>query len=225
MNFLAGVQRLASECGAGAPITVAGQTGNNLRLVNWFNTAWMDIQSAHDDWGWMRTSLTPFPTVAGKQTYAPAADLSLTDFGAWAQDSFRVYETSAGINSETFLWYIPYEEWRDTYLKGALRTTTSRPIHVTVAPDKSLGFGPITAAGYSIVGDYFKLPSELSGDSATPSLPVQYHMAIVYRAMMHYGQYYAAAEVYQRGETEFNKLMTRMRNDRLPDIRMGGALA
>lgn len=225
MNFLAIVQRTASKCGAGAPASVLNQTGNNLRLVNWVNEAWMDIQSAHPDWGWMRTSLTPFATVAGKQTYAPAADLLLTDFGVWARDSFRVYQTAQGINSETFLWYIPYDAWRDTYLKGALRTTTSRPIHVTVTPDKSLAFGPITADGYSIVGDYFKIPTEMAADADIPSLPVQYHLAIVYAAMIKYGNFYSAPEVIKEGLENFQKLMARMNIDRLPDMRMGGSLA
>jgi len=225
MNRLSIVAKLASEVGAGAPGTTLNQTGNNLRLVNWVDAAWMDIQMAHNDWNWMRTSLTPFPTVAGQQNYSPTTDLSLTDFGAWARDSFRVYDTAAGINSETFLNYIPYDAWRDSYLRGALRTTTSRPIVNTVTPDNSLAFGPITAAGYSIVGDYYKLPTEMAADTDTPILPTQYHMAIVYRAMMHYGNYYAAPEVISRGEAEFTKFMMRLTADRTPDVSFGGAMA
>lgn len=228
MNFLQGVQRLRSECGVSGtgPTTVFGQIGEMERLVNWYSAAWMDIQAAHRDWNWLRTSLTPFATVAGQSTYSPAvAPMSLTNFGTWDRDSFRVYDTAAGIGSETFLTYVPYDNWRNSYLIGALRSSTSRPGIVTVAPDNSLGFGPITAAGYSIVGDYFKAPSELSADADIPILPTQYHMAIVYRAMMHYGAYFGATEVYQRGETEFNKMMLRMTADRLPDVLMGGALA
>lgn|SRR5574340_323564 len=228
MNFLQLVQRLHSDCGGTGtgPTTVVGQTGEFARLVNWTNAAWMDIQQAHQDWNWLRTSLTPFATVAGQTTYSPtAAPMSLTDFGAWDRDSFRVYETASGISSETPLTYRPYDLWRDTYLIGALRSTTSRPDVVTVCPDNSLGFGPITAAGYSIVGDYFKLPTEMSANADIPILPTQYHLAIVYRAMMFYGRYYGAPEVYQAGELEFTKMMRRMTNDRMPDVLLGGALA
>jgi len=227
MTFLQLVQRLRSECGVSGtgPTTVVSQTGDMERLVNWTNAAWLDIQSAHRDWDWLRTSLTPFATVAGQQTYAPTTDLSLTDFGMWDRDSFRVYDTAAGIGSETPLTYMPYDLWRDSFLIGALRSTTSRPTIVTVAPNNSLGFGPITAAGYSIVGDYYKIPTEMSADANIPVLPTQYHLAIVYRAMMHYGAYYGATEVYQRGEIEFAKLMLRMTSDRLPDMLWGGTLA
>lgn len=226
-TYLQLVQRLRQDCGVSGsgPTTVVSQTGQYKQLCDWINDAWMDIQSAHQDWEWLRVSLTPFTTTAAKQTYSPTADLSLTDFGMWARDSFRVYDTTAGINSETFLEYIPYDKWRDTYLFGALRSTTSRPNHVTITPDKSLGFGPITAAGYSIVGDYFKVPTTMSADTDTPSLPSHFHMAIVYRAMMFYGSYEVAPEVYQRGETEFTKMMRRMTLDRLSEPLMGGALA
>jgi hypothetical protein len=50
-------------------------------------------------------------------------------------------------------------------------------------------------------------------------------MAIVYRAMMSYGAYEAAAEVYQRGEAEFNRMIRRVLADRLPEISAGSALA
>lgn len=227
MTFLQLCRRLRSECGVSGtgPSTVVSQTGDYGRLVDWINAAWLDIQAAHTDWDWMRTSLTPFATVAGQATYSPTTDLSLTDFGEWCRDSFRVYDTTAGISSETPLLYIPYRIWRDSYLIGALRSTTSRPDVMTITPDKSLAFGPVTAAGYSIVGDYFKLPTEMELDADTPDLPTQYQLAIVYRAMMHYGAYYGAAEVYQRGEGEFNKMMMRIGRDRLPDVLMGGALA
>jgi hypothetical protein len=49
-------------------------------------------------------------------------------------------------------------------------------------------------------------------------------MAIVYRAMMFYGGYEAASEVYQRGEQEFVKLMRRMTADRLPEVSFAGTL-
>ena len=50
-------------------------------------------------------------------------------------------------------------------------------------------------------------------------------MAIVYRAMMMYGAFESANEVYDRGETEFGKIMRRMADQRLPEVTFGGALA
>lgn len=228
MNFLQLCQRARIEFGATgtdlSPVTVVNQTGEMRRIVNWINAAWMDIQTAHQDWQWLRTSCN-FPTVAGQALYAPTTDIGLTDFGMWARDAFRCYDTAAGIKSEMFLGYLDYENWRDSYQYGAFRSVQTRPMVITVSPAKELGLGPVPAAGYTILGDYFKAPSEMVADADIPALPAQYHMAIVYRAMMFYGRFEAAGEVYQAGELEFTKMMRRMTADRMPEIRMGGTLA
>ena len=50
-------------------------------------------------------------------------------------------------------------------------------------------------------------------------------MMIVYRAMMFYGGYESAPEVYQRGEAEFKRLMSRLDIDQLPTLVSGPPLA
>lgn len=132
--------------------------------------------------------------------------------------------TYAGLRSEIFMTYVDYEFWRDGYEFGALRQTQTRPTIMTITPDKSIGLGPFPIDGYTVLGDYFRVPTEMAVDTDTPSLPTQFHMAIVYRAMMSYGAFEAASEVYQRGETEFNKLIRRVAADRLPEITAGSAL-
>ncbi len=227
MNFLQLVQRLARECGVPGtgPSTTVGQTGESGRLVNWTNTAWNDIQTAHQDWDWMRTTAT-WTTTQAQPTYTPTqAGIASGTFGMWAPYTFRCYETASGTNSEMFLSWMPYEVWRNTYLFGALRQSYSRPTQMTIAPDKSVALGPIPVSGYTITGDYFTAPLDMSADADIPALPTQYHMAIVYRAMMFYGAFEAAQEVYANGEREFAKLMNRIDADRLPQTMMAGALA
>lgn len=133
--------------------------------------------------------------------------------------------TFIGLKSEVFMTYLDYERWRDGYEFGALRQTQSRPLIMTVTPDKSIGVGPFPISGYTILGDYFSVPTEMALDADVPSLPTQYQMAIVYRAMMFYGRYEGAPDVYSAGETEFNRLMARMMADRLPEFTYPGALA
>lgn len=133
--------------------------------------------------------------------------------------------TFAGLKSEIFMGYIEYESWRDGYEYGALRQIQTRPDVITITPDKSIGVGPFPIDGYTVVGDYWRVPSEMAANTDTPSLPTQFHMAIVYRAMMSYGAFEAAPEVYQRGEKEFNKLMHRLHFSQMPEITVGGALA
>jgi len=130
----------------------------------------------------------------------------------------------AGFNNEIFLSYIEYEMWRNTYEYSGYRQTRTRPYEVTITPDKSIGLGPFPASGYTIIGDYFSVPTEMVNDADEPALPVQFRMAIVWKALMFYGSYEGAGDAYQRGEIEFNKMMRRMRKDRLPEILIPGAL-
>lgn len=225
MNFLQLVQRVQLECGVSgaAPATVVGQPAEINRLVKWVNSSWIDIQNERQDWEWMRGSCS-FVTIAAQATYTPV-QCGITDFGAWDKDSFRNYETAAGSGSEIFMDYIDYETWRDTYQFGSMRTSYSRPMDISITPLKALALGQVPTAGYTIVGDYFKIPSELALDADIPAIPTQYHMAIVYGAMLSYGGYEAASEVYQRAEIGYKKIMRRLRNDQLPDVTFAGALA
>lgn len=133
--------------------------------------------------------------------------------------------TFVGFKSEVFMDYLEYSLWRDTYEFGALRQVQTRPLQITITPNKSIGVAPFPIDGYTVLGDYFTIPTEMSSDSDVPAMPTQFHMAIVYRAMMSYGAYEAAAEVYQRGEAEFLKLMRRIHAHQMPEITPGWALA
>ena len=231
MNFLALCQRVRQEGGisGSGPTTVVSQTGNLKRLVDWTNTAWMDIQTSHQNWDWMRSSAS-FTTVAAQSTYplgtgSGTVGVSVATFGMWDRDTFRNYVTSVGTDSEVFMDFIHYDTWRDSYMYGALRSTTTRPLQMSISPAKAIVLGPPPIVGYTITGDYFTAPLDMTLDADTPALPAQYHMAIVYRAMMSYGAYESAPEVYQRGEIEFGKLMRRMTADRIPETTWAGALA
>lgn len=233
MNFLQGVQALWLESGSSGTYpgvsTVVSQTGENARLVHWYNQAYKDIQTAHQDWGWMRTTAS-FTTVAGTAEYtlgtgAGTVGVSVATFGMWARNTARAYLTATGTDSEIALAWIPYEQWRDTYQLGAQRGANSPPTVFSIAPNKSICLPP-TPAGYTVTVDYFTAPVDLdtTDDTDTPPMPAQYHMAIVYRALMFYGAFEAAPEVYDRGETEFGKLMRRLDADRLPEMTFAGPL-
>lgn len=225
MNFVQLVGRLKRKCRVSgvAPTTLQNvQVEEVARLVDWVNEAWMDIQLRRPDWNWMRTS-APFTTVAGQAVY-PLAQIGVADFGNWDEKTFRCYDTSAGLNSEMQMDQMGYDAWRNAYYIGALRQTQSRPMVMAVAPDLSICLGPVPAVGYTVTGDYFRVATELAADADTPVLPSQFHMAIIYRAMMYYGTSEAAPEVYDEGQMEFNKMMGRIALQQLPEIELGAAL-
>lgn len=224
MTFLQLVQRLRQECGVSgtAPTTTVGQSGEIARLVNWINQAWYDIQSMHEDWLFMRGNVS-FNTVDGTQTYTATA-AGITSLGNFKRDSFRAYPTGAP-ESERFLLYIPYDQFRNFYLFGGNRTVEGPPVAFTISPDKDLLFGPIPDAVYNINGEYFQKPALFTADSDEPTIPAQFQMVIVYKAMQFYGQYEAAPEVYAAGMEHYGRMMARLQIDQLPSIEFGGPLA
>ena len=230
MNFLQLANRAKRKCrvtGA-AMTTVVNQAEEFARLVDFTNESWMFLQLMRPDWKWMRYSMT-FPTVAAQATYTLAQIEStgsgFTNFGNWARETFRVYTTSVGTNDETEMSWLPYDQWRNVYQIGATRTNETRPTQFTVTPALGIGLGCTPAVGYTISGDYYKVATEMAADADTPSLPSQFHMAIVYRAMMFYGVSEASPEIYDEGSAEFNRMMARINLQQLPEMGIAGALA
>lgn len=223
MTFLQLVNRLRQECAiTGNDLTsLSNLSGESLRCKNWINDAYMDVQRKHPDWEWLRTSFS-FTTTDAQQVYT-LSDIGVSStFGIWKPETFRIYITSSGYPTETFLIQQDYASWRDMWQFGANRTVTNRPTTFAILPNKSIGFGPTpNATGYTVLGDYYSAPVELSGDSDTPAFPAKFHMLLVYQAMMSYAAYESAPEVYQRGEVKAGQLMADLQADQLPQLVAG----
>ena len=225
MNFLQLTNRLRSECGSSNSVlnSVVGANDEARRLASWISQAWLEIQTAEVDWSWLRGTFS-FVTVNQQPSYTPL-EAGIADFASWKIDSLRCYVTAAGFGSEQRLEPVDYDTWRDRYQYASYRTTYTRPVECAVTPDKQLALGPTPTGDYTIVGEYFKAPIELSADADVPALPERYHMAIVYLAMKYYALYESAPEVLARAEDGFARTMARVRLDQMPSISLGGALA
>lgn len=225
LNFLQMVQRLRQESGTtgSAPTTTVNQVGDIKRLVDWVASAWLDIQNEKPDWFFMRQAIS-FNTVAGQQVYT-AAQCGVTTFGNFKTDSFRFYRVAAGHPSELLLDYLRYDDFRNVHLFGANRDRVQLPINFSVDPSKNFIIGPTPDDIYNVNGEGFAMPTELAQDADRPTMPSQYHMAIVWRALMYYGQYEAAPEAYSHGQNEYTRLMRRLYADQAPMIIQANALA
>lgn len=225
LSFLQMVQRLRQEAGVSGspPTTVVGQSGEFKRLVDWVSTAWMDLQNERRDWFFMRQAVS-FNTVATQQSYT-AAQAGISTFGNFKLDSFRQYRVAAGVASEYYLDYMPYDVFRETHLFGSMRTRTQLPLNFTVDPQKNFVIGPIPDDIYNINGEGYAMPTELALDADRPTLPPQYHMMLVWRALMHYGTYEAAQEAFSRGKEGYDSMKRQLMIDQLPTFTIGSALA
>ncbi len=227
MTFLQLCQRLRQEAGltGSGPTTTVDQTGISKQVVDWINSAYVDIQSQHSNWSFMQSDFS-FETVALQREYS-IADTGVTDLESWktnTDDTFRIYLTSSGVASEQYLFPLVWPIFRSTYLFGSARTASGLPSYYTVQPDKGLNFNLVPDAVYTVNGEYYKKPVELSGDADEPNFPSQFHMLIVWRALMYYAGFDAANEKYATGNYEAKKIMRRLEFDQLPQITYGAPL-
>ncbi len=225
MNLLQLMNRAKTECGISGPVLATAQnlSGEMDRLKGWINSAWVDIQTEQADWDFMRFPVG-FNLTASKQFYTPT-EAGVTSFGSWKLDSFRASSVGANYGDEQLLNYMEFNTFRNLYQYANMRNVTARPVVVTVDPQKQLGFGSKPDLAYVIAGEYYKAPSEMSADTDAPILPDRFHLMIVYRAMMFYGGFESATEVYQRGQQEFNRLNSRLMIDQMPTLISGPPLA
>jgi len=223
MTLLQLCNRLIAEAGISAQpmTTTVNQTGELGRVVNWIQQAWLDIQSAHTTWRWMRKTAT-ITTVAGQ---AGGYDATDADVSVWTLDTARNYVTAQGDITEVFMSFVEYDDFRNSYLYGALRYAQSRPMVFTIAPDNTLSFGPVPNGDHTVTSDYYKKPIEMDGDTDEPDMPATYHIGIVWRALMFYGGFEAAGEAYSRGQNEYTVILDKLEATQLPMLQMGGPLA
>jgi len=222
MDFLGLCQRLHSEAGVSgsAHTTVIGQTGMLLRLVNWALTAYEDIQNLHPDWKFLRKAFS-FPTVAATQNYT-LATLGFTDLNSWISNDVRIYSAVA---DETRLTYIPFDAFKYTYQIGPNRTSEGRSTLFSIESDNSISLWQLPDAVYTVNGDYFQKAGDMTLDVDEPIIPSEYHMIIVWRALMFYGAKEGADEVYAHGQNEYKNILRRLRFSQLPKMGWGPPLA
>lgn len=225
MTFLELCQEVAREAGiSGEVVSTTGQVGEAQRVVRWVARAYKYIQNLHENWTFLRRDVE-FGALAGQASYT-AAGAGVTEFGRWCfLDEWRCFRTDAGYADEQPVRFVDYDSFRRTYGYGNSREQVGRPQVVTVAPDQSLKFWPIPDMAYTIVGEQFRAPHALAVDADTPIFPAQYHDAIVYRALMFYGEFEGDATVIATGQSEFMRELANLESRYLPQMHACGPLA
>lgn len=187
MNYLQLCVRLRERVAAqgnGPPNTV-GQSGVYLRIVNWINEAYGEIQRKWIDWKfrWHEGTLT---TTTGLSAYAMPAAIA-----GWYKDCFY-YDGSP----------LPVMEWEDYRVERDSwdGVAAGEPQIIVIKPDLSILVLPEPAAVYNIRYEGYLAVDELSGNTDTPIIPADWHMIIVYKAMEYYGVHHEAPEIIAEGQ-------------------------
>lgn len=223
MNFLTLAQRVFIEGGVSGQInTVQNQTGEALRIVTWVNAAYREILNSDQfAFGFIRreqqSQLTPNKGVYTK------ADLNLPMLGQWDTRTMRV-SVNQNQSDESFVFNMRWPDFRDYWRFSTRNITTGRPLNCSVDQDTNLQIGPLPEVAYWLNFQYLEIPPDLLDDGDVPVIPERWQMAIVWRALRHYGMYEAAPEVVLRAEAAYNEIVLRMTLDQTPEIVVGAPL-
>lgn len=226
-TFLDLVQRFAQEAQiAGQVTTIVGAEGQALDLAMWVNQGYLETCQEREDWGFLLVSPgVSFVTVAGQQIYTPTqAGVSAGEVSSWKIDTFRNYQTSTGYPSELRMTAIEYDAWVATERINVLRTTQVRPMTFAITPLDELAL-QCPAAGYTIIGDYYRSAQPMDDDADVPLIPTRYNMVIVYKALMEYATEEEDAAMFNRAERLYRYELSRLERKYLPRIASSGALA
>lgn len=223
MNFLQLCQRVYQEGGiSGEIISVQNQNGESQRVVNWVASAYNEILN---DQGMVWNFLHPTAVVkleVGKGEYT-FDELNLAQGVQWDTRSMRV-AVADNLADETFLLHMGFPQFRDYWLFSSRRTVQSRPLNASVDFSTHLRIAPLPDQPYNLVLEYQIMPEPLVDNEDVPVIPDRFQMAIVWKALRHYGMYEAAPEVVARAEHEYRASMNHIYLDQSPEVVTGEPL-
>lgn len=222
-------QRLWMETdvgGAGISST-ENQTGEYLKLVTWVDDFYNRLQTSKELWQFLRKSFS-IAITSGTSEYTPSA-VSITDHANWIDQDVRCRLTASGVSGEQEIYFVEWADFKRTWLFGSSQEQTGRPVHFTIKPDKSIQFWPVPDDSYTITGEYYRTPFNMSTedepDEAEPAFPDRFHMVIVWGALLFYGANYVENSQYTHGSNEYKEMLTQLEFDQLPRMGFGGSLA
>ena len=209
MNFLQLCQRLRQETGISdsGPSNVTGQVGDMKRLVDWVQEAWVRIQSERNDWGWMwqrKTATLP----SGAQTF---------DLGSSVG---RLVSGTVYVN-DRLLREISYQDMR----KAQKVVSARMPSFYAKRPDGIYEMDTTVDGDSAIEYECYSRPAPFVEAIDVPAIPDQYHMMIVWLALIDYALFDEAPELYQKAKVNYDKLMAELAVEQMPEVVMPGAIA
>lgn len=211
MNFLEICQKVREKVGVPGtgPSAVTSQTGAHLRIVNCVIEAWREIQSQHTTWKFMQKNGTLSLSNA-TQSYSRATIVAANStYGRLLKDTMK-FSDGGRLTFRTF------QRWEET--NTDIGTQTGQPSLFTEDSDRALLFYPIPNGSYTVRFRFMRTPQVLAANSDEPICPDEFHLAIVYRAVLLYANLDEADPLYKTNEPEWLNWMAKLESDQLPDL-------
>lgn len=206
MTFLDIVQRAYRESGIGGstgPVTTIAQTGRNGDFVTWAKTAFEDIQNLRDNWNFAWTT-GAFTLTADKDSYDPVLDFGITaGVAEWVREGAYIYRPASGLSSRLWLGYLEWARFRELPVPPVPGFANV----FSVQPDGQVRYYPKPEQTYTVVHEYYRNPQALTVDADVPRIPERFHMAIVWKTVMHYATFNKDFTLHDTAEEKYEKIL------------------
>lgn len=173
------------------------------------NSALNTINHQEFEWPFNHNTLEEVVT-AGTNRYSLPAAAKTADW-----DTFRIKRDDTLSVETKKLTKISYEEYLERHLDDEYNTATSVrsiPKYVFRTPDNKYGLHPVPDKAYTVVFEYFSLPTQLDLYSDVPTVPEMFRHVIVDGAMYHAHMF--------RGDNESSQLSLQRFESGLKDMRV-----
>lgn len=200
-TFLDLCQQLVEDAGISGTFTsVAGQTGEFKRVVDWVVRATTEIEGVWFDWDFLHNFHT-FNTVIGVSDYPAPSNHNLWD------------DKTAKIPAEEF--QLLFEMWTRRKRDFA-SPVAGDPFEFTVLPDKAIRLFDTPVRIQTIAIEYWQVPTVLVNNADVPSMPKQFRDIIVAKALQFYANYESADEVKTQAIEIFTVRMRQLESHSAP---------
>lgn len=212
MNFLQLCNELIGEYGLNddtALTAVTGQSGEAANVVRWIRNADLYVSNLWQDW--------KFLWFTHSETFSSGREPPLPTFNVrqWHRHQFWLNKNSAQHTRR--LPFVTWDEFEPIYDRGVIRT--EQPAVISERPNRTLVTNTNVDRSYTFSGQGWRRPTELTANTDTPLMPAEFHMIIVYRAAIDYGDKEDAPEIVSGAETKYMDVLEKLQSSELEGFR------
>jgi hypothetical protein len=189
-------------------VNFASATGFYAHNKDAVNAAIRDINHVHYEWPFNH-EVKEQTLTAGTIRYAFPTDANTIDF-----DSFRIKENTGFGTKTQKLALISYEDYLNNFVDQEYTTGTDKrkiPEYVFHAPSLEVGVVNAPDRAYTLVYEYYQVPTDLSVYSDVPTVPERFRHVIIDGAMLYAYLFRSNEQAATLAKGKFDEGVKRMR--------------
>lgn len=218
MNFLELCQRTRQELGVSGtgPASTSRQVGHYKKIVDWVQDAHLEVQESLALNGYAMAWAT-VPLTDGVDTYDPDAQWGL-QVKRLAPDSLCVQP----VGNPARRTHLVEASW--DWMRARVASPTGTPSAYAARPDGKIVLWPTPGDQLELHIEYERKSLPLASNTDVPWLPTEYHMAIVWRAVMFGTAHDEDLALFQSAKSNHAAIMSRVARQQLPTMEVSTLL-